>query len=54
MSTEFTSLLQNALTPAYTLERELTGGGMSRVFVANSAPLARAGVADARLHSINR
>lgn len=41
MSTDFTSLLQNALSPAYTLERELTGGGMSRVFVANDVALGR-------------
>ncbi|MCC7001408.1 MAG: serine/threonine protein kinase [Gemmatimonadaceae bacterium] len=41
MSTDFTSLLQNALTPAYTLERELSGGGMSRVFVANDVALGR-------------
>ena len=41
MSTEFTSLLQNALNPAYTLERELTGGGMSRVFVATDVALGR-------------
>jgi len=41
MSTEFTALLQNALHPAYTLERELTGGGMSRVFVATDVALGR-------------
>jgi serine/threonine-protein kinase len=41
MSTDFTTLLQNALTPAYTLERELSGGGMSRVFVANDVALGR-------------
>ncbi len=33
--------LQSTLGAAYTLERELTGGGMSRVFVAEDATLAR-------------
>lgn len=33
--------LQAALAPSYTLERELTGGGMSRVFVATDTSLAR-------------
>ena len=33
--------LQHVLGPAYTLERELTGGGMSRVFVAFDSSLGR-------------
>lgn len=41
MSDEFTSQLQAALAPSYTLERELTGGGMSRVFVATDTALGR-------------
>jgi serine/threonine-protein kinase len=38
---EFTAQLQSALAPSYTLERELTGGGMSRVFVATDVSLGR-------------
>jgi hypothetical protein len=38
---EFAALLQSALAPQYTLERELTGGGMSRVFVATDVALGR-------------
>ncbi|MDH5233659.1 MAG: serine/threonine protein kinase [Gemmatimonadota bacterium] len=38
---DFTDVLQAALAPSYTLERELTGGGMSRVFVATDVALAR-------------
>lgn len=38
---EFTAQLQAALAPSYTLERELTGGGMSRVFVATDVSLGR-------------
>lgn len=41
MSDEFTTQLQAALAPSYTLERELTGGGMSRVFVATDTTLGR-------------
>jgi eukaryotic-like serine/threonine-protein kinase len=37
----FRERLAAALTPAYELERELTGGGMSRVFVARERALAR-------------
>jgi eukaryotic-like serine/threonine-protein kinase len=37
----FTETLQAALSPAYELERELTGGGMSRVFVATDRGLGR-------------
>ena len=33
--------LQSSLGTAYTLERELGGGGMSRVFVADEAALGR-------------
>lgn len=38
---DFTAHLQSALSPDYTLERELSGGGMSRVFVATEVTLAR-------------
>jgi serine/threonine protein kinase len=38
---DFAAHLQSALAPQYTLERELTGGGMSRVFVATDVALAR-------------
>ncbi len=38
---DFAKTLQAALTPAYTLETELTGGGMSRVFVAHDVALGR-------------
>lgn len=38
---DFTAQLQQALSPGYTLERELTGGGMSRVFVATDTTLGR-------------
>ena len=39
--TDFAAHLQSALAPTYTLERELTGGGMSRVFVARDVALGR-------------
>ena len=39
--TDFTATLQAALAPAYTLDRELAGGGMSRVFVATDVALGR-------------
>ena len=39
--TDLRSLLQDTLGRAYTLERELTGGGMSRVFVATETALGR-------------
>jgi serine/threonine protein kinase len=38
---DFSAHLQAALAPQYTLERELTGGGMSRVFVATDVALGR-------------
>ena len=38
---DLTAQLQQALAPGYTLERELTGGGMSRVFVAADVALGR-------------
>jgi serine/threonine-protein kinase len=38
---DFSTTLQAALAPGYTLERELTGGGMSRVFVATDVSLGR-------------
>jgi serine/threonine protein kinase len=38
---DFAAHLQAALAPQYTLERELTGGGMSRVFVATDVALGR-------------
>lgn len=37
----FNAELQSALAPAYTIQRELTGGGMSRVFVALEHSLGR-------------
>ena len=37
----FSAELQSALAPAYTIQRELTGGGMSRVFVALEHALGR-------------
>lgn len=40
-SNELQSQLQTSLGAAYTLERELGGGGMSRVFVANETGLGR-------------
>jgi len=41
MTTELRDRLQTALGDAYTLERELGGGGMSRVFVATETALER-------------
>jgi serine/threonine-protein kinase len=37
----FEDQLRTALSPAYELERELTGAGMSRVFVATDRSLGR-------------
>src|SRR5690348_17596253 len=37
----FRDELQSALAPAYAIQRELTGGGMSRVFVAIEQALGR-------------
>jgi eukaryotic-like serine/threonine-protein kinase len=41
LSDSFRDELQAALSPAYTIQRELTGGGMSRVFVALEHALGR-------------
>ena len=41
MTTDLRAELQSTLGPAYTLERELGGGGMSRVFVARQNALGR-------------
>ena len=41
MTSELRNQLQRTLGAAYTLERELGGGGMSRVFVAHEAALGR-------------
>ena len=41
MPSDLLDQLQQTLTPAYTLERELGGGGMSRVFVAEEHALGR-------------
>ena len=41
MSDDFRARVAAALAPAYTLERELVGGGMSRVFVATEQALGR-------------
>ena len=40
-STELHTRLQHALGTAYSIERELGGGGMSRVFVADEQALGR-------------
>ena len=41
MTSPFQERLQAALTPAYTLERELVGGGMSHVYLATESALGR-------------
>ena len=41
MSDGFRARVAAALAPAYVLERELVGGGMSRVFVATEQALGR-------------
>jgi serine/threonine-protein kinase len=41
MTTDIRDQLQTTLSGAYTLERELGGGGMSRVFVADETRLRR-------------
>ncbi|MEO7521708.1 MAG: serine/threonine-protein kinase, partial [Gemmatimonas sp.] len=41
MTTDLRTQLQQSLGTAYTLERELSGGGMSRVFLAEDARLGR-------------
>ena len=41
MNSELRERLQSSLGSTYTLERELGGGGMSRVFVAEEAALGR-------------
>ncbi|MBC7897688.1 MAG: serine/threonine protein kinase [Cytophagaceae bacterium] len=41
MDSDLREELQEALSPAYTLEGELPGGGMSRVFVATETALGR-------------
>ena len=41
MATDLREQLQSTLGNAYTLERELGGGGMSRVFVADEVALGR-------------
>ncbi|HSQ33071.1 MAG TPA: serine/threonine-protein kinase, partial [Gemmatimonadaceae bacterium] len=41
MNSSLSGQLQSALGASYTLERELTGGGMSRVFVAHDVTLGR-------------
>ncbi|MGH7624733.1 MAG: protein kinase domain-containing protein, partial [Gemmatimonadaceae bacterium] len=41
MTTELQDQLQNALSGSYTLDRELGGGGMSRVFLAHELALGR-------------
>ena len=41
MTSDLRDQLQHTLGASYTLERELGGGGMSRVFVAEDRTLAR-------------
>ena len=41
MSDDFASRIAAALAPAYVIERELGGGGMSRVFLARDQALGR-------------
>lgn len=41
MTSDLQSRLQQSLGSAYTLEQELAGGGMSRVFVAEEMALGR-------------
>ncbi len=41
MTSDLRTQLQSALGAAYTIERELGGGGMSRVFVATETTLGR-------------
>jgi serine/threonine-protein kinase len=41
MTERFREQLQQAIAPAYTIDREITGGGMSRVFVATEHALGR-------------
>ena len=41
LMTEFRQQIQYSLGSSYTIERELGGGGMSRVFVAHDASLGR-------------
>src|SRR3982751_5962054 len=41
LAADVRSYVQQSLGPAYTLERELGGGGMSRVFVAQDHTLGR-------------
>ena len=41
MSTEFADRLQAALGSGYAIERELGGGGMSRVYLARETALGR-------------
>ena len=41
MTADLRTQLQSALGAAYTIERELGGGGMSRVFVATETTLGR-------------
>ena len=41
MTTDLRDQLQAALSSSYTIERELGGGGMSRVFVAQETALGR-------------
>lgn len=47
MEDAFAELLRQALSPAYTVVRELTGGGMSRVFLAHEQALGRSVVVKA-------
>ncbi|MBA3659348.1 MAG: hypothetical protein H0W67_07105 [Gemmatimonadales bacterium] len=49
MTTELREQIQTALGDAYTIERELGGGGMSRVFLAHETALGRRVVSEEEL-----
>ena len=50
MAADLPAHLQQTLGDSYTIERELGGGGMARVFVATETALARKVVRRERLH----
>ena len=54
MTTDLRAQLQSTLSDGYTLERELGGGGMSRVFVAQEHALGREVVVKLLTPELNR